>query len=542
MDYNEFSEKIKAKYPQYKDIDNRELAQRMVAKYPQYSDVAFDDVKPQKKGIDITPSALLMDLPQKAGNALASATIAPFTAARERIPYAEAVKQEYEKGEEARKIRNQSPIAKTARFATDIYGYSKLPMLRGGAGFASKAGAFGGNALIQGGIPGALEGLKEGEPLQGAGFGTGVAVGLQSLPYVGKLAKPVINAIPATGNFIARTVGRVQPETLQRAVQPDSVALDLTKDQAQNLLMNTTERVQNAYKKLLTQRGEDVNKAVSGLKDLEQRIDTGSLANDISSTFNQYGGDMINPARNLTGNLENDLIDLVNSGSIPMPEIREGLKIADNINPEMINTISPLDLQKAKEQVGKMVNWSDETARSYKNPILEQIYGKFNNRLNKLSPELEQANLAYEGLRDFQRNEGLKRILKPGDNIDNASSALRNYNSTVTSGNKNRNIQDLENVLIGAGENPFLNSIDDVNAAMDLLNARATGDSWLANMATQLSRPVLKGIRELNRMGLAEKYNRLQQQIPESVKRLIIPMTVRGSSPLVFGGISNYED
>lgn len=508
----------------------------------------LDTTQTRKKGIDLTPSHLIMDLPQKAGNAIASGVIAPFTAARENIPYSEAFNKEFNRGEQQIEELHQAPVNKqlynASKFGVDSAVYSRLPFLRGaqGANLGTKAATFGANALIQGGIPGALEGLKEGEPLQGAGFGTGVAAGLQSLPYVGKLAKPVINAIPATGNFIARTVGRVQPETLQRAVQPDSVALDLTKDQAQNLLMNTTERVQNAYKKLLTQRGEDVNKAVSGLKDLEQRIDTGSLANDISSTFNQYGGDMINPARNLTGNLENDLIDLVNSGSIPMPEIREGLKIADNINPEMINTISPLDLQKAKEQVGKMVNWSDETARSYKNPILEQIYGKFNNRLNKLSPELEQANLAYEGLRDFQRNEGLKRILKPGDNIDNASSALRNYNSTVTSGNKNRNIQDLENVLIGAGENPFLNSIDDVNAAMDLLNARATGDSWLANMATQLSRPVLKGIRELNRMGLAEKYNRLQQQIPESVKRLIIPMTVRGSSPLVFGGISNYED
>lgn len=42
MDYNEFAEKIKAKYPDYSDMDNRTLAQKMVAKFPEYSDVTFD--------------------------------------------------------------------------------------------------------------------------------------------------------------------------------------------------------------------------------------------------------------------------------------------------------------------------------------------------------------------------------------------------------------------------------------------------------------------------------------------------------------------
>lgn len=531
MDYNEFSEKIKAKYPQYKDMDNRELAQRMVAKYPQYKDITFGETatsNPQK-GINLTPSGIANKIGDTIGVGLAS----PIAAMHNNIP----LKQAFTEGlQEAEKARANDPLAKAQDFITDTAAYSALPVLRGG-GIAR----FTGNAVIQGGIPGTLEGLKEGNAAGGAGSGTGIAAGLQSLPYVGKLTKPILNTVPATGNFLARTIGRVQPETLQRAVQPDSVALDLTKDQAQNLLMNTTERVQNAYRNLLSKRGEDVNQAVTGLKDLKQRVDVGDLTNDIKSTFNQYGGDMINPARNLTGNLENDLVDLVDSGSIPMPELVKGLKLKGEINPEMVNTISPLDLQKAKEQVGKMVNWSDETARSYKNPILEQIYGKFNNRLNNLSPELEQANIAYEGLRDFQRNEGLKRILKPGDNIDNASSALRNYNSTVTSGNKNRNIQDLENVLIGAGEKPFLRDIDDVNAAMDLLNARATGDSWLANIATQLSRPALKGVRALNRMGLAEKYANLQQQVPENVRRLLTPLAVREAVPMLYGGVSNYE-
>lgn len=46
MDYNQFAETIKQKYPQYKDVDNLTLSQKMVEKYPQYaSKVTFDKKK-----------------------------------------------------------------------------------------------------------------------------------------------------------------------------------------------------------------------------------------------------------------------------------------------------------------------------------------------------------------------------------------------------------------------------------------------------------------------------------------------------------------
>jgi hypothetical protein len=42
MNYDEFATKVKDKYPQYKDMDNKVLAQKLVAKYPQYKDVTFE--------------------------------------------------------------------------------------------------------------------------------------------------------------------------------------------------------------------------------------------------------------------------------------------------------------------------------------------------------------------------------------------------------------------------------------------------------------------------------------------------------------------
>ena len=64
MNYNEFSERVKVKYPEYKDIDNKELAEKIIAKYPEYENVVtFDDIKnitpSSSKHFDLTPSGLV---------------------------------------------------------------------------------------------------------------------------------------------------------------------------------------------------------------------------------------------------------------------------------------------------------------------------------------------------------------------------------------------------------------------------------------------------------------------------------------------------
>ena len=455
------------------------------------------NINPEKKGIDLTPKAI----GQTVGNALAS----PIVAMRDNIP----VKQAFEQGQQ--RLEDLNNANKLGNAIADFTLYAQLPVLKGaqGASALAKAGNFLGNAAIQGGIPGLLEGAKEGNALEGAGAGAGFAAGVQSLPIVGKIAKPILQVAPKTANLLARSLGRIQHETLERAVQPDSKALDLTREQAQNLLMDTTERIQNTYNNLLAKRGQNVGEIAKGLNETGAKVNINDLAGDITETFNKYQGDIVNPARNMTGTLENDLLDLILSG-------------ADDAG-----RISPVDLNKLKQQVGHMTNWSDAIANNYQNPILEQIYGKWGNRLNQLSPELARANTEYAKLRNFQKNEGLKRILKPGDNIDTASSALRNYNNTVTKGNTSRNIQDLEKLFINEGEAPFLNDIDDVNAAMDLLNARSTGDSWLANLTTQLSRPALKGVRYLNQKGIPQAITNFSEKVSPEVRRILTPALVQ---------------
>lgn len=52
MNYNEFAETVKTKYPEYKDVDNRLLAEKIVSKYPEYKEsVDFTDDTAEGPGL-----------------------------------------------------------------------------------------------------------------------------------------------------------------------------------------------------------------------------------------------------------------------------------------------------------------------------------------------------------------------------------------------------------------------------------------------------------------------------------------------------------
>lgn len=64
LDVNTFADKIKTKYPQYKDVDNLELAKKIVEKYPQYKEqVTFEEVKKKEATESATEDGSL-DTPQ----------------------------------------------------------------------------------------------------------------------------------------------------------------------------------------------------------------------------------------------------------------------------------------------------------------------------------------------------------------------------------------------------------------------------------------------------------------------------------------------
>lgn len=472
----------------------------------------------QKRGIDLTPSGLV-----KQGLATVAAPI------RGAI-YGEDFKTARETG--LNNLENFKPLGGLYDTAFDIGVYSKIPFLKnvGGASKAAQVGRFAGNAAIQGGTVGALESLKREGDLSGFGSGTGIAAGMQSVPVVGKLLSKPANYV---GRKIVQGLTDLKPKTLEQVIKPNSQALDLTEDGAQNLLMNTTERIQKDYKNLLDNAGLDVQRAALNLPE-ERGVFASSLKNSLDDIYNGYstsGQRELNPAFNNAGDIYDDITGLIDAGS----DVQGVGKVsAKNLNDIMGNIKNyPLD-------------WS-KTSTKDRQTILKQIYGDFQRRLGNLSPELRKANAKYSKLARFDDNEGVRSIINPnvikGENIDSASRALRNYNSTVTSGNKNRNIQDLENLFIKNGKEPFINDIDDVNAAMDLLTSVQNGRNFLGatTIAKGLTTPVLKGIRKLNRIGLPEKVARAKELLQVPAERLLNPLAVRMASPMLYGGVE-YND
>lgn len=542
------------------------------------------------KNVDLRPSALadniakhIVALPIAGYNALKNKSFrGAYSSALNDLD--EAKQKMYELDPLQKKIDN------AGNATLDIGATFMLPEIKAfqGAGLGAKIGNSVLTNAYQGGLIGGVEDLRHG----GNGFG-GATIGALGGGALG-------TAMPLTGAVISKLLPRagasiagVSTDTIRQAIKPNSKALDLNPDQAQSLLLDTTQNVRNAYNNLLSKRGQAVNDAIDNLRGNEYRVPLEDLKSDIKSTFDQYGGELINPARNMTGSLERNLNELVSSGTSD-PRTTLGLDnnfITNNIDPltrnineaelsyrQLLNnvvnnandqniyakagddlynivknlpedvqgsfyerlgndldtiynktqTISPIDLQKAKQQIGHMVNWSDETARNYQNPILEQIYNKYNRRLSDLSPELEKANRQFANLRGFQKNEGLNRILKAGNNIDSASSALKNYNSTVTKGNTGRNIKDLENILVANGSEPFLNTVDDINAAMDLNKSITTGRNFggVTDLAKSLLiEPTLRGVRAINKAGFAENLNNLRGNVNPSIIQLLYVAT-----------------
>jgi hypothetical protein len=210
------------------------------------------------------------------------------------------------------------------------------------------------------------------------------------------------------------------------------------------------------------------------------------------------------------------------------------------------NTVSPLSLQGIKETIGQLAKWGDETARGYAEPVTEQIYGKFANRLSELSPQIKAANKAFSDLLKFKKNDTVAQILKGdlmnGDKLGGAPSALKSYKSSVNKGSGANNLKDLENLLVKeTGQQPFLNKIDDINAAMDLLKTENTGLGGAASIAKALlTRPVLSAVRGANRMELPQKLQNINEML-KPLGRLMPGLGGKAAANMLYGGVE-YND
>ena len=149
MNYKEFSRKIKEKYPEYNDMDDKELALKMINKYPnEYSDVEFD-TKPVRAKNNINKSMLDEILFTPRGKVI---DLIPFV-----LP-------------EATPFTTASRLGRLGNFATTM-GYQGG--IAGGLNSLEKKGD------LSGVVPGALTSLAIGSGLNLGGKGVS-----KTLPYI----------------------------------------------------------------------------------------------------------------------------------------------------------------------------------------------------------------------------------------------------------------------------------------------------------------------------------------------------------------------
>ncbi|MCQ2957300.1 MAG: hypothetical protein MJ180_00185 [Candidatus Gastranaerophilales bacterium] len=507
MDYNEFSERIKTKYPQYKDIDNRELAQKFVDKYPTYANqVSFDE--PLKGGIqetiDLTPSGILERSTRNVANAI---TTPILSFVQKKKP--SDVWQETDKIlREQDKIHSNTKLGKATKIATDLVGYGSFRPFQifSGLPFVNNLA----NGLLQGALIGGLEGLKNGEnPLASAGQGGLIGGTLNAaLP-------PLVRGVgKLTNKLAANAFPGLSEETVRQVIKPNSKALDLNKKTVQSTLTDLTERIRNNYNNILADKGNKVGQLLGKLPE-NAIINKENVLADMDKVYNNYSlskNPNLNPARNAT--------------------LKEQGKIEDLLNNSMFEeNLAPQELYDINKNISNMVDWNKADS-ALKNDVLEKIYGANAERISNLSPELREANKVYSDLMDFQKNEGIRRILNNSNNIDTASSALRNYNSTITSGNKGRNIADLEKILVDNGYSPFINDIDDINAANEIIESVKTGfnPGGLVDKAKNiLEIPTLKVVREINRLGIPQNIENINNALLPYAQRLLAPAIIEAS-------------
>ena len=396
----------------FTDADIEEVASQLNA-----------NIKPEKKGIDLTPRGI--------GQTMANVLTAPVVAAKDNI----SLKDAYNKNVQRTGEFNNEPAQKIGNAIGDFALYAQLPVLKG-VSTAGKVGAFAGNAAIQGGVPGLLEGAKEGNALEGAGAGTGIAAGVQAalsgLPVVGRGISKVINA-PKIQQGVANTLEAltsVPSDYSKTALQNELAGNSIFKGgfdadtayipierklrQAKEMLP-TKESFASEYNKLGKRAIEGMeaikNQAGNKINEVLEKLDVApadisGLRNSIGSTLRGFarGGD-INPA-NIRANKE---IDLINN--------MLGIKSQNQIGNELADY--------AKNNViGGVVNTPE-----YNKEALEIAYDVLSQAVRKDKRWLKsQLNAQLPKLSTQKRQEFIERLIEQADDkIDNIDPSWNNY-------------------------------------------------------------------------------------------------------------------
>lgn len=461
MDYNEFATKIKDKYPQYKDMDNRELAQRMVDKYPNTYDVTFEDEQDPtykleggvSKTVDLTPSGIVNQL----GDTLGAAAVAPIIALRDKTSVKEAFNRNKGRYLDSRK---NDPLAKIQDFTTDMAVYSALPFARAfkGAGTLSKVGNSALTGLYQGGLIGGLESLKNNGNLSGTGTGAGVGATLGAgFPIVGRTIKAV------TSPKVVSALTSVPEKYLTRAIEAEKAGNSLFQGQwnPDTAYQGVGRKIREAKKMLPTKEAfaEEFNKqgkrAVQGLENLKNKAGA-----DISEVLEKLGQEEAIDINGLKNALNTNIKSYAKGGDIN-PALETASRDIEQVQNLLQNETKPIDLHNIKEMLYDKTNYETQGG-TIRNDVLKGMANQVNNFLRTKVPEYQKPNDVYSMVKDLERGLG-------GLNQNTVAGKLANYgNVNNTLSGYDTKIKQLNDLL--PREQQFLPRVKEIIADQNEIN------------------------------------------------------------------------
>ena len=489
----------------------------------------------EKKGVDLSP----FGIGEQIGDVLAT----PFVAAKDGLTLKEAYEQNRQRTEEL----NQTPAMKANRAISDFAVYSQLPMLKGaqGANLLQKAGTFGANALIQGGIPGLIEGAKEGNALEGAGVGTGIAAGLSAIPGFGKYVSKGLANPTFQRNFgkLEEFLTSVPSEMSERALQQELAGNSIFKGKFNSKDIN------EAYNAL----GQ---KAIAGMKNAEYKANQA-----IGNALNALPANSINAPKLIT-DITKDIDSLSHGGRINPALAEKGEDILNVLTDLGNKDNKTVDFHHIKDNLQtKLRNQYGKESGTGIN-ALKGISAKVRQALNEVSPEYAQANANREALYDVKDALG-------GMNKKTIGSNLRNVDgdAKIRAG-YSQAAEELENLV--APEFKFLDEVKDLRAREALeqwfpgqgggfgskegagnVLRNAIGLSSLPTAAT-LHNPLLilgaaavspkfgakTAIQNLGKLNKTAES--LQKLLPENVRKILAPAATQYAVPKLYGEVRNY--
>jgi len=435
LSVQEFSAKIKAKYPEYRNVDDKTLADAIVKKYPEYR----GKVRLEERTTTIPAAQYQMMhgmLPQSEQEALepklkeglqqaakqeeemkikAENAMNPFGgvgvgvakgalntvkgAAELGVKGLEAVtgvKAQIDEGVNQQIDEAIAPkgLEQNIGFIGEQVAEFALPMSKigkagkaaeaaakaGGAGKVLSTGAkLGTEAVLAGGAAGATEAMQEGEISKNTLETAAISA---AIPFVAE-------GLGAVKNLIKNGKVKAARNEIAKLIKPDKNAYTFGKDPAlavaqEGIVANSWD---DLVKKISTVKN-DAGKAVETIVSTADDAKTVSVSDLLKNNLDDFAKKNADTATQKT--YIQKIQDLVNK---TVPDVASGeVKIVGQVPVENMNAKELWEFQK---KIGKLTKWTNQVGENEANKQLHKLYRAIGDRLDELAPGTKEAQLRY---------------------------------------------------------------------------------------------------------------------------------------------------